>query len=117
MKISLLIKSAYHWQRMAVIATFITICLSSCATYRVETFNQPGTEYQKCKVNSFFWGLLQSPKQVTTPVCDSLNTGLSEVLLRRNFGAYVASFITLGTWSPATLEWKCSKPCQKSGSL
>jgi hypothetical protein len=118
MKISFLIRTARQWQRFAVVVSLVSVCLGGCATYRVETFKQPGTEYQQCKINSFFWGLLQSPQEVTTPVCDSLGSpGMSEVLLRRNFGDYVASFVTLGIWSPALLKWKCSKPCQKHGSL
>jgi hypothetical protein len=118
MKIPFHNKTVRQWQRMVVIVSLASVCLCGCATYRIDTYRQPGTEYQQCKVNSFFWGLLQSPQEVTTPVCDSLGSpGLSEVVLRRNFGDYVASVFTLGIWNPALLKWKCSKPCQKRGSL
>ena len=111
-------KTIYQSCRIALMVSLISVCTCSCATYRVTTLKQPGTEYQQCRVNSYLWGILQSPKEVTTPVCDSLGSpGLSEVLLRRNFGDYVASFITLGIWNPALLKWKCSKPCQKVGHL
>jgi len=118
MNISIIKKSAYQRCRFAVIVSLISVCFSGCATYRVTTLKQPGTEYQERKINSYLWGILQSPKEVTTPVCDSLGSpGLSEVMLRRNFGDYVASFFTLGIWNPALLKWKCSKPCQKVGPL
>jgi Bor protein len=117
MNTSILNKSLHQCCKLAVTVLLISI-FPGCATYTITTMKQPGTEYQQRKVNSYLWGILQSPKEVTTPVCDSLGSpGLSEVMLRRNFGDYVASVFTLGIWNPALLKWKCSKPCQKVDSL
>jgi hypothetical protein len=111
-------KSILQRCRSVLIVLLISVSFSECASYRITTLKQSGTEYQELKVNSYLWGILQSPKEVTTPVCDSLGSpGLSEVMLRRNFGDYLASVFTLGIWNPALLKWKCSKPCQKVDSL
>jgi hypothetical protein len=96
----------------------ILLTLSSCVTYRVQTKKLEGTEYEQQRVSSILWGILQSPKVVTTPVCDSLGAaGMSEVYIRRNFGDFLLSAVTLGIYNPATLKWKCSKPCPKTGPL
>lgn len=96
----------------------LTVLTSSCYTARIETHAQAGSEVSKQNVNFFFWGALQSPKRITTPLCDSLGSnGVTEVTVRNNFGYSLITVVTLGIWSPARLEWKCSKPCQKVGTL
>lgn len=96
-----------------------SLLCSSCYTYRVSTAAQPGTEASKpITVNMFFWGAVQSPKEIRTPICDSLGVnGLSEVTMKTNFGYALITVATLGIWSPMKLQYKCSKPCKKSGEL
>ncbi|WPU96274.1 hypothetical protein SNE25_12170 [Mucilaginibacter sabulilitoris] len=104
--------------RKLLLASAITLTLNSCYTTRVATQAQPGSEVSSRTVNSFFWGIIQSPKRVNTPICDSLNVnGLAEVTVRNNFGYSLITVITLGIWSPTRVEWKCGKPCQKVGTL
>jgi hypothetical protein len=104
--------------RLVVILLTVTLSFSSCVTYRVQTKKLEGTEYEQRRVSSLFWGILQNPKVVTTPVCDSLGSqGMSEVYIRRNFGDYLLSTVTLGIYNPSTLKWKCGKPCPKTGTL
>src|SRR3954463_13497584 len=90
----------------------ISILLSSCYSYRVATQAQAGTETLKTiTAHSFFWGLLKSPKEIHTPVCDSLgSTGMAEVNIKNNFGFSFITVATLGIWSPIKLECKCAKP-------
>ena len=97
----------------------ISIFFSSCYSYRVATQAQAGTETSKpITAHSFFWGLLKSPKEIHTPVCDSLGTnGMAEVNIRNNFGFSLITVATLGIWSPMRIEWKCSKLCKKTGIL
>ena len=96
----------------------LIVVLSSCYPARVATHAQAGTEASHQTVNFFFWGAIQSPKQVTTPVCDSLGVnGMAEVTVKNNFGYALITVVTLGIWSPTRLEWKCSKPCQIQGKL
>lgn len=98
----------------------ISFLLPGCYTYRVTTQAQAGSEISKpVTVNSFFWGLVKSPKNdVHTPICDSLGVnGMSEVIVKSNFGYSLITVATLGIWSPVRMQWKCSKPCKKTGTL
>ena len=95
-------------------------CLfSSCYTYRLSTHAQAGTDVTVVNANSYFWGLLQSPKSgITTPNCDSLDiNGMSVVRVRTNLGYALITVLTLGIWCPMKIEWRCGKPCQKIGHL
>jgi hypothetical protein len=104
--------------RKSLFVLTLTLTLSSCYTTRVATHAQPGAEVSGITVNSFFWGLIQSPKRVNTPICDSLKAnGLAEVTVKNNFGYSLITVVTLGIWSPTRIEWKCGKPCQKVGDL
>lgn len=96
-----------------------TLLLSSCYTYRVTTQAQPGAEASKpVTANAFFWGLVQKPVEIHTSVCDSLGVnGMAEVTVKNNFGYSLITVVTLGIWSPVKIQWKCSKPCKKSGEL
>lgn len=95
------------------------IAFSSCYSYKVATHAQAGTEESKTvTAHAFFWGLIQKPAQIHTPVCDSLGVlGMSEVTVKTNLGFALITVATLGIWSPAQVTWRCSKPCKKSGTL
>jgi hypothetical protein len=92
--------------------------LSSCYSYRIATHAQPGAEFNSVTAHSFFWGLVQNPKEIATPICDSLNAnGVALVQVKNNFGYSLITVLTLGIWCPMKIEWKCSKPCQVTGHL
>lgn len=97
----------------------VTLLSSSCYSYRVATNAQAGSEASKpITANSFFWGLIQKPKEIHTPICDSLGVnGMAEVTMKTNFGYALITVVTLGIWSPMKVQWKCGKPCKKSGTL
>jgi Bor protein len=97
----------------------LMLVFSSCYSYRVATHAQAGTGLSKpVTAHAFFWGLVQKPPQIRTPVCDSLQlNGMSEVTVKTNFGYALITVITLGIWSPAKVQWKCSKPCKETGTL
>ncbi len=99
-----------------LICFLLTFSISSCYHYRVTAYKpDPGTEYQRKRVNTFFWGLVQS-KDVRPENCEQSNA-LDEVHIINNFGFSLLNVITLGIWCPITVEWKCSKPCQTVGDL
>lgn len=105
------------FQRL-VIASLCILLISSCYTTNIATHAQAGSVVSKRTVNSFFWGLIQSPKRVTTPICDSLGTnGMAEVTVKNNLGYSLITVGTLGIWSPTRIEWRCGKPCPKVGNL
>ena len=93
--------------------------ISSCYSYRVATHALPGSEVSKTvTAHSLFWGLVQNPREIHTPICDSLGVnGMAEVSMKTNFGYALITVITLGIWSPVKVEFKCSKPCKKSEIL
>ena len=95
------------------------LSFSSCYTYRVATSAQAGSELSKpVTAHAFFWGLIQKPAEIHTPVCDSLEVnGLSEVIVKTNLGYAAITVVTLGIWSTMKVQWRCSKPCKKTGSL
>ena len=99
------------------LALVLALSLSGCYTARVATHAQPGAEVSGQNVNFFFWGIVQSPQRVHTPICDSLGVnGMAEVTVKSNFGYSLITVVTLGIWSPTRLEWKCGVPCQKIGN-
>ena len=114
MQYSLLLSRLRVWLPLAASLLF----LSSCYNYRIATHAQPGTEFNSVTAHSFFWGLVQSPKEIATPICDSLNAnGVALVQVKNNFGYSLITVLTLGIWCPMKFEWKCSKPCQVTGHL
>ncbi len=102
-----------------VALVFVLLSFSSCYTYRVATHAQEGTVLSKpVTAHMFFWGLVQKPKQITTPICDSLQVnGMSEVTYKSNFGYSLITVVSLGIWSPVKMQWRCSKPCRKTETL
>lgn len=109
-----------NYTRIGLLTLFATtLFLSSCYSYRVATHAQAGTEPSKpVTAHSFFWGLVQKPAQIHTPICDSLGVnGMAEVTVKTNLGYALITVVTLGIWSPMKVQWKCSKPCKKTGTL
>lgn len=102
-----------------IVLPCMLLLLSSCYTYKVATQAQAGAEVSKpITAHSFFWGLLQKPASISTPVCDSLGVnGLAEVTMKTNFGYSLLTVATLGIWCPMRVQWKCGKPCKKTGTL
>jgi hypothetical protein len=110
--------AAQIFGRKFLLALSLTLIFSSCYNARVATQAQAGSVVSSATVNFYFWGLVQSPKRMTTPICDSLNSpGLAEVTVKNNFGYSLITVVTLGIWSPTKIEWVCSKPSQKVGKL
>jgi Bor protein len=100
-------------KRFALFSILI-YCLSGCYSFKIATHAQEGSEPIVVKSKSFFWGLVVNPPTLSTPICDSLNSmGMTEIRVKRTFGNSFATLITLGIYSPATLEYRCSKPCAK----
>ncbi len=112
-------KFLYRRETAIVCLLSISIFFSSCYSYRVATKDLEGAEATgTITTHSFFWGLAQSPKEIHTPVCDTLGAnGMAEVTVKNNFGYSLITVVTLGIWSPIKLEWKCAKPCKKTGIL
>src|SRR5260370_37636678 len=97
--------------RVPLLMAAFLLLLSSCYSYRLNTHAQPGAEINSITAHSFFWGLVQNPKEIATPICDSLNAnGVALVQVKTNFGYSLITVVTLGIWCPMKIQWKCSKP-------
>ena len=106
-------------KRSLAISLFVCIAASmqSCYHYRVlTTKSDPSTEYKKEVLWSYAWGLYNNPKDFTVENCGDSN-GVDEVRFTRSFGGELLTILTLGIVSPVTVQWKCHKPCQRSGNL
>ncbi|MVT10286.1 Bor/Iss family lipoprotein [Chitinophaga tropicalis] len=94
----------------------IILLFSHCYSYRLATHAQPsvtGTPMNRVKTYSLFWGLVNKPQLIRTPVCDSLGVnGVAEVKVKTNFGNALLTVCTLGIYCPIAIEWGCSVPCQ-----
>lgn len=112
-------KMIYTKPKIYLLVISVLLFMSSCYTYRIGTTAQAGTESTTVKANTYFWGLIQNPKNgIPTPNCDSLNiNGMAEVQVKTNFGNALITVVTLGIWCPMKITWKCAKPCQKIDSL
>lgn len=107
-----------HCTRMLPLLFSITLLFSSCYNYRIATQAQGGAEVSKTTAHAYFWGLLQKPPTIKTPICDWLEVnGLAEVTMKSNFGYSLITVVTLGIWSPMRVEWRCGKPCKKNETL
>lgn len=100
-----------------ILLVLFFIFLQGCYHYHINTSGfDPSTNYKRKTVNSFFWGLVQ--QNIVASNCDSLKiNSLDEVHVKNNFGYALITVVTLGIWSPMTIEWKCSKPCPREGEI
>ncbi len=98
-----------------VIVILLPQILFSCYSYRVATHAQGGTEPIKVIGKSSFWGMVQNPPLISTPICDSLDArGMSGFRVKKNFGRSLVTFITLGFYSAVEIEYQCGKPTPKT---
>ncbi len=104
----------YAISLLLVIVLFST---ESCYHYRVlTTESDPATEYQSKVVYSYFWGLVNNPKDFVVPNCNNKNA-LDEVRVTTNYGYSILTVITLGIFSPIEVKWRCSKPPKRQGEM
>ncbi|MBS1643852.1 MAG: hypothetical protein JST36_02345 [Bacteroidetes bacterium] len=92
-----------------------TLSLTSCYSYKLATKAQSSTDYSKettIHAYSLFWGLMVKPQVLRPKNCDDLQLGgVSEVVIKTNFGNTLLTLATLGIYCPVRVSWKCSKPC------
>jgi hypothetical protein len=93
---------------MRTIAWFCVVVLltSGCAHFRIAPEGSPpATTPQVRRVHALAWGALE-PR--TTP--DNCHgSGMSEVTVKVKLVDALATVITLGFWTPVTIEWTCAK--------
>lgn len=93
-------------RRAAILAPLAT--LAGCMQYLVQppAPNIAGSPH-KLSVNSYAGGTVQQPPYVLAAKCLE-GEQLSRVLVKRNFGQGLISWLTLGLYSPATVVYECA---------
>ena len=113
-------QNSRHYLRRLLNLIWIFILLTSlnsCYHYRVLTTKpDPSTEYQQKIMWSYCWGLINNPKDLTVQNCGE-SGALDEVLVTQSAGSLILTFVTLGIVAPVKIEWKCHKPCPRSGHI
>ena len=108
-----LARRRFSARRMLSLALVLLGVLTVCGCYHVRVIvpqPDPGTEYKKKTVQNLAWGALPKEKR-DVPASNCLNsTGLDEVRVSSNLGYSFLTVGTLGFWSPAQIEWRCTKP-------
>lgn len=102
------------------IILFSVFLFSSCSTVHVYQAgsngglvegNQPGTEWESKRVNTFLWGAVR--QDVVIDDCrlgDGTRLNIEEIKIDKNFGSILATVLTIGLWEPSKISWKCAKP-------
>lgn len=81
----------------------------------IEEGNQPGTEWESKRVNTFLWGAIRQDVRIENcRLGDGSRLNIEEFKIEKNFGSIAANILTLGIWEPAKVSWRCAKPKQLS---
>ncbi|MBP6828782.1 MAG: hypothetical protein KA165_19595 [Saprospiraceae bacterium] len=100
----------------AILLLLTLLCSQACYHYRIMAPNfDPATEYQSKTIHNLCWGLVQ-PQDIRPMNCEKSNA-LDEVRYSTNLGYAFLTVVTLGIWCPVKVEWKCSKPCTRTGNF
>ena len=101
--------------------------LSAAATYHIyqdlgpgdsQPQNMPGTEWKSRTLNSFLWGLIRQDLPITNcRLANGQRLGIEELRVGRSFAQVLATLLTLGTWAPTTISWRCCRPPAQTGTL
>jgi hypothetical protein len=76
-----------------------------------EMGNQPGTEWESKRTNTFLWGAVRQDVQIKNcTLGDGSRLNIEEFKIEKNFGSILANILTLGIWEPAKISWRCAKP-------
>ena len=89
------------------VATLLTsVITSGCAHFRIAPEgSSPATPPQTRRVHAFVWGALES----RTAPDNCHGNGLSSVTVKVRAIDAAAAVVTLGFWTPVTIEWTCAK--------
>ncbi|MEM9546005.1 MAG: hypothetical protein AAGA77_08525 [Bacteroidota bacterium] len=109
----------FKLRHIKIYALMVIVCMfinSSCSTIHVYQAgdlagNQPSTEWESKRVNTFFWGALRQDVIVDNCRVGDDRIHMEELKVEKNFGSILATILTIGIWEPSKISWKCAKPC------
>lgn len=91
-------------------------CLIASGGYHVRVIAphpDPATEYKQRTTNTLAWGLIKEDVAAN----DCASNAIDEVRVSSNFGNNLLTVFTLGFWSRTTVQWRCSKPHEKTETI
>lgn len=93
---------------VSLVPAVLMLALGGCMQYLVQP-PEPSIagSPQKIGVNSYVEGAVQKPPYVLAAKCLQ-GEQLARVLVKRNFGQGLVSWLTLGLYSPATVVYECA---------
>lgn len=102
-------------QYLILIVLCCFLLLPGCSTIHVYQAgdmagNQPATEWESKRVNTFLWGAIRQDVIVENCRVGDDRIHMEEIKVEKNFGSIVATVLTLGLWEPSKISWKCAKP-------
>src|SRR3954469_6070423 len=115
-------KNSFYIQQATLIITLLVLELGvqSCSTVHVyqaggpqgrEGGNQPSTEWESKRSNTFLWGAIRQDVRIENCVLgDGSRLNIEEIKIQKNFGSIVATVLTLAIWEPVRISWRCAKP-------
>ena len=106
------------YRKLGIALVFLSV-ITTCGCYHVRVIvpqPDPGTEYKKKTVQNLAWGMLPKKKDIPATNCLG-STRLDEVRASSNLGYNLLTVGTLGFWSPAQIEWRCTKPFEPSDDV
>lgn len=102
---------------ISVLLVIVFFSTESCYHFRVlTTESDPATEYQSKVIYSYFWGLVNNPKDFVVPNCNNKNA-LDEVRVTTNLGYSILNVVSLGIFCPMEVKWRCHKPPRREGDM
>jgi len=111
-----LYQAVSRFRYAGIVVVFCILMCTGCSTIHVYQAgdlagNQPGTEWESKRVNTFFWGALRQDVIVDNCRVGNDRIHMEEIKVEKNFGSILATVVTLGLWEPSKISWKCAKPC------
>lgn len=113
MNIKEVLSSGKKFCFLVLLCLFIATGCSTIHVYQAGDLagNQPSTEWESKRVNTFLWGALRQDVIVDNCRVGDDRIHIEEIKIEKNFGSIVATIVTLGLWEPSKISWKCAKPC------
>ena len=91
---------------MRVLIVVVTVFVAGCAHFRVVAAgHSASTAEETRRVHTVAWGALVP--RIEPDNCHG--NGLAQVTVRTTFIDSAVAVITLGFWTPVTVQWTCAK--------
>jgi hypothetical protein len=87
----------------------VVLCAAqlACYSFAVRSEGDRPSSYQSKTVHSYLWSVVEMDPSVVASNCGE--RGISAVRANTNYLFMAVAILTLGSWVPMTLEWRCAQ--------